>query len=215
MPRLPHPQRAAHLVAAALCLLSIASACGGRSDTEEYLFGADNGSGADGATGTGASNGSGANGSGANGTGASGGTGPIGEGGFDGGGTATGGTGGSGVAGSGMAGSPSGPQVSCGADSCDTSKEFCCAGLGGFGCLPKGSECGGAVLTCSQGGDCPGNTVCCLKVIGDVGGESQCKASCVNMRGPGRERQLCSRDDECPFDHCRATVFGLSWCTRP
>jgi hypothetical protein len=102
---------------AASCLLPLMGACGGRSDTEDYLFGSDgtisvgasSSSAGSFATGGGTRSGGGANGTGASGTisagsgpigiGASGpigtgGTGPIGGGGVNGfGGTLTGGTG--------------------------------------------------------------------------------------------------------------------------
>jgi hypothetical protein len=225
-------------ILAGLVLLPLLQACGGRSDTEDYLFGSD-GSGANGtgAVGTGASsssgarpgddpgqgaNGSGAIGSGASGSGASGGAGsvggkatggtrPIGEGGVSAGGVATAGTG---QGGSGVAGSPPGPSISCGGMTCDSKVEQCCAGFAGFGCIPKSDECVGAVLSCTNSDNCPGNTVCCLKVIeAEVGSGSQCKAACLGM-GPQRERQLCQSDEECPFEHCRPTVFGVSVCTR-
>jgi hypothetical protein len=139
--------------------------------------------------------------------------GPIGEAGFDGGGTDSGGTGGTGMMG--MAGESSGPRTSCGDTTCDALTQVCCAGLGGFGCIAEDQECNGAILTCSNADDCSGNTVCCLRVIGDVVGSSQCKASCQTMGMPqNRERQLCSTDAECPFEHCRPTVFGVSVCTR-
>jgi hypothetical protein len=219
---------------AGLCSLQLLLACGSRSDTEHYLYG-DDGSGAtssgattgSGATASGATTGSGANGSGANGTGANGtgangtgangagadgGTGPIGVGGFGVGGTAVGGTG-QGAAGSGSAGGPTGPRVSCGDTTCDASEQVCCAGLGGFGCIPQNQDCNGAVLSCSNSNDCSGDDVCCLRVIDEVGESSQCKANCQSM-GMFRERQLCSTDAECRFDHCRETVFGVKVCTR-
>ncbi len=216
-------------MAAGVVLLPLLQACGGRSDTEDYLFGSD-GSGATGtgADGTGASSssgarpgddepGQGANGSGADGSGASGGTSstggiaaggtrPIGDGGVS--------SGGVGTAGTGTAGSSPGPTMSCGQMTCDTELEQCCAGFAGFGCIPRSEECAGAVLNCTNSDDCAGNTVCCLKVIeADVGSGSECKSACLNM-GPQRERQLCQSDDECPFRHCRPTVFGVSVCTR-
>jgi hypothetical protein len=248
MRSLPRLRHFLGLFGAGLLLLPLLQACGGRSDTEDYLFGSDpsgaTGSGADGsganastgarsgegpgqgegaegsgANGSGAT-GSGANGSGANGSGASGGavstggkasggTRPMGEAGE--GGT---GSGGSGQGGSGTAGAPSGPQVSCGDATCNRLTHQCCAGFGGFGCIPEDQECVGAVLSCTNSDNCPGNTVCCLKVVeADVGSGSQCKAACLGM-GPTRERQLCSSDDECPFGICRPTVFGISVCTR-
>jgi hypothetical protein len=233
------------LITAGLVLLPLLQACGGRSDTENYLFGSD-GTGATGADGTGASsstgarpgdddpapgqgaNGSGANGSGANGSGAdgsgantsggatstggkaTGGTRPIGEG-----GAASGGidAGGMGQGGSGVAGSAPGPGVSCGGVTCNADQD-CCAGFGGFGCIEKARECIGAVLNCTDSDDCPGNTVCCLKVVdADVGSGSQCKAACLGM-APQRERQLCQSGEECPLGFCRPTVFGVSVCTR-
>lgn len=230
MLRLPRLRRFLGSLTTGLCLLPLLQACGGRSDTEDYLFGVD-GSGAtsSGATGSGAAasgattgvgadssgaNGSGANGSGANGSGAGGGTGPIGEGGFAVGGTAVGGTGqGGSTAGSGSAGEPSGPRVSCGDTTCDASDEACCAGLGGFACIRQYEPCNGAVLSCSSSSDCGGDDVCCLIVVGEVGGGSECKANCQSM-GMFRERQLCSTDAECPFEHCRETVFGVKVCTR-
>jgi hypothetical protein len=243
MPSLLRPRRFLGLITAGVLLLPLLQACGGRSDTEDYLFGSDGtaatGTGADGsgassstgarpgddepgqgATGTGA-DGSGADGSGANGSGASGGasstggkasggTRPIGEAGSSQGGVGTAGTG---QAGSGTAGAPPGPGVSCGGETC-SSREQCCAGFAGFACIPLSDECAGAVLSCSNSDDCPGATVCCLKVIeAEVGSGSQCKAACLGM-GPQRERQLCQSDDECPFNHCRPTVFGVSVCTR-
>jgi hypothetical protein len=225
---LPRPSHFLGLFAAGLLLLPLLQACGGRSDTEDYLYGSDgsaaNGSGASSSTGARpggdgeGADGSGADGSGANGSGASGGatstggkasggTRPIGEGGVGTGGNATGGTG------QGGSGVPPGPGVSCGDVTC-TSDEQCCAGFAGFGCIPQTQQCAGAVLSCSNSDDCSGNTVCCLKVIeADVGSGSQCKSACLGT-GPQRERQLCQSDAECPFNHCRPTVFGVSVCTR-
>ena len=216
-------------MAAGVMLLPLLQACGGRSDTEDYLFGSD-GSGATGtgADGTGASSSSGARpgddepGQGANGSSASGGTSsiggkatggtrPIGDGGMSAGGVGTAGTG---QGGSSVAGSSPGPSMTCGPMTCDTALEQCCAGFSGFGCIPKSDECSGAVLSCTNSDDCPGSTVCCLKVIeAEVGSGSQCKAACLGM-GPQRERQLCQSNDECPFQYCRPTVFGVSVCTR-
>jgi hypothetical protein len=232
MPSLLRPRRFLGLITGAVLLLPLLQACGGRSDTEDYVFGSDgtaatgtgaNGSGATTSTGArpGDDPGQGANGSGADGSGASGGasstggkatggTRPIGEGGV---GTAGVGTAGTGQGGSGTAGAPPGPGVSCGGETC-TSREKCCAGFAGFACIPESDECAGAVLSCSNSDDCPGGTVCCLKVIeAEVGSGSQCKAACLGT-GPQRERQLCQSDDECPFNHCRPTVFGVSVCTR-
>lgn len=229
------------LFAAGLWVSSLLQACGGRSDTEEWLYadlrsGASSGARA-GDTGRGAAGGgpSASAGSGT-GVGASGGTGVVGVAGASSmGGTPAGGGGPIGQAGTaigaqggmaqggsaqggnaqgGVGGEPSGPRTTCGESSCDASAQQCCAGLGGFECMDKGSDCNGAVLSCGNSDDCPGAAACCLRVIeAEVGSSSQCKAACVAM-GPSRERQLCRSDEECPSGHCRPTVFGVSVCTR-
>lgn len=219
------------------CLLLALQACGGRSDTEEYLFGDGSGaaSGSGGAgTGTGSRGpaGVGATGQGANGSGQGGsGTGaatsvggndagagaPMGEGGFATGGFDTGGTG-QGEGGSdpmGTAGEGSSPTIGCGASRCDALSQVCCVGLGATGCIPNDRECSGAALTCTNSAECGDDQVCCLRLLGDVGGSSRCKQRCVTNGMPqNRERQLCSSDRECATNHCRPTVFGVNMCTR-
>lgn len=218
-----------------LCgVLPVVQACGGRSDTEEYLFGdepitvgASSGSGGNatagrtgtgGAVGVGASAGIGA----AAGVGASapigGMIGMAGEPAVGGTGVAGSGTGGVATAGTsglaGAAGMPSGPPISCGADVCNADTQSCCAGFGGFQCVAKGGQCQGAVLACTSNEDC-GMQECCISITGDADAASSCKARCDTMGG-GRDRQLCQADDDCraPFRFCTPTIFGVNICTR-
>ena len=207
--------------------LLLASACGGRSDTEDYLFGAANGNGGFSASG-GSSNASGArtgNGAaraaGGDGGPASGGTG-VSRGGAATGGFASAGTssvggmavGGMAAGGFGSGGSPTIPTLACGLALCNAATEFCCAGLGGYACVGAGSECNGAVLACTSSSDCETNAVCCLTLTDPVGSASYCQASCGD-NGQRRERQLCRTDDECQRGRrCSETVFGVSVCAR-
>jgi hypothetical protein len=126
-----------------------------------------------------------------------------------------------GVAGSGTAGTGGSPVVdpiTCGQQSCDGSKQVCCAGLGGFGCQAKNKTCNGAVLSCTTTSDCSGNQVCCVALTGDVAAASNCKDRC-DTAGAGRDRQLCDVDADCQggrFRFCTATIFGINICTvRP
>ena len=206
----------------ALCLVCCAivalAACGGRSDTEDFRFSDDLSNGGTPSSG-------GVQNTGAQSTGGkkpgNGGTATT-VGGSSVGGMATGGvaTGGVGQAGTSFAGAVSMGgsgmvvPITCGNDVCNALTETCCATLGGFGCIPEDRDCGGAVLNCGSSTDCGGNQVCCLHIVGEVGSSSSCKNSCAGM-GPGRERQLCTSDDDCGGQRrCRDTVFGVSVCTR-
>jgi hypothetical protein len=226
---------------AASCLLPITGACGGRSDTQDYLFNSDGtisvgassssagrGSTAGGTPAAGGSNGTGARGTITGGSGPVGGSiglggnQPIGGGAIGFGGTGVGGSGigmgGVGVAGSGtagVAGNPAVNPITCGQQTCDANTQVCCAGLGGFGCLAKNETCNGAVLGCTTKSDCGGNQVCCVAVTGDVADASNCKDRC-DIMSTGRDRQLCDVDADCqaPFRFCTATIFGINFCTR-
>lgn len=208
--------------------LALVQACGGRSDTEPYLFGADDpitvggssGAGGSGTAGRGGSPGVAA--SAGVGVGASsptgGAVGAAGEPSVGGAGVAGSGQGGGATAGTtsvaGAAGAPDGPFISCGASACDTDTQACCASLGGLQCVAKGTSCQGAVLGCTTNGDC-GVDLCCFSITGDASAASSCKPQCSFMGG-GRDRQLCESDDDCrpPFRFCTPTVFGVSICTR-
>jgi hypothetical protein len=218
------PFRALCFVAAVLVSVQ---ACGGRSDTEDYLYGDDVPSaGSGGSPGAGASSSTGGKKpgkAGASGTGASApGGGNQGVGGSissAGSGVTTGGVGA--TAGIGQGGFAQGGTgvfipVSCGAETCNAVTQVCCATLGGFGCLPEGQECTGATLLCSTTDDCTDDQVCCLRLIGEANATAQCKDACEAGMGAQRERRLCTSDAECsnnrPF--CRDTTFGVRVCTR-
>jgi hypothetical protein len=220
----------------ALLILSVvfsgAQACGGRSDMEEYSYGAGEPvttagrSGAGGGTSLGGSAGTGSS------LGGRGGASPIGPtagttsiggtfavGGASGsGGTGLAGTaqGGAATAGStamgGVAGAPDGPTITCGEASCDADTQTCCAS-GGLRCVPRGAACDGAVLGCTTNTDC-GEDLCCLSLTGDASAASSCKPQC--SMGGTRDRQLCQVDQDCrePFRFCTPTVFGVNICTR-
>jgi hypothetical protein len=104
--------------------------------------------------------------------------------------------------------------ITCGGQTCKAASQTCCATLGGFGCIPRDQDCSGATLVCGSSSDCGDGLVCCLQVIGEADATSECKSECTN--GPGRERRLCTTDDECgpnrPF--CRDTALGVRVCTR-
>jgi hypothetical protein len=235
--------RSARLVRALVVvatLVPLVQACGGRSDTEDYLFGADGtittgastGTAGRGSTGGGTRSGGGtsstAGRNGTAGTGATsfggavtmGGSGTIPQGGV----TTTGGSGtvggaisagGVGTAGMGAAGgSVSVTPIVCGAEACDAATQSCCAGLSGLSCIGKNRACDGAVLGCTVNADCAGKGVCCISVTGDVSAASSCKMRCDG--GSTRDRQLCQTDDECvaPTRYCTQTIFGVKVCTR-
>jgi hypothetical protein len=227
------------------CLFSLVEACGGRSDTEDYLFGPDgtitqgasasvggkgvggtragtggNNIGADGGNSFGAVSGVGGTGFATGGTSAVGGSvsvgGTIGVGGtISVGGVGVAGTGVGGAVTAGAGGMPSGPPITCGAQTCDANKQICCAGFGGFSCLAKNKTCNGATLGCTNSDDCSGAQVCCISITGDADAASSCKTRCDNMSG-GRDRELCQVDADCqpPARFCTPTVFGVSICTR-
>jgi hypothetical protein len=221
------PSRALRALVAVICSFPVVQACGGRSDTEDYLFGAD------GSITVGASSGGGAGGTRA-GVGGSGAVAGLGNSAGVGATVAMGGNigqagepavagtvsvagtgqGGFGTAGTGSAGAPSGSPITCGADVCDSDTQSCCAGLAGLNCIAKGQACGGAVLGCTTNADCGGD-ICCISFTGDVSAASSCKARCDNM-GSGRDRQLCEVDADCrmPFRFCTPTIFGVNICTR-
>lgn len=219
--------------------LVLAQGCGARSDTEDYLFGADGtvsrgaASGSDGrgsgasaarspggassragaaATGGVASGGAGAAG-GAGTGGASGSAGVAGRP-ASGGAGGVGGSFGGGGAVAGAAGAPT-AGITCGDEFCDATTQSCCLS-GSLRCVARGEACDGPVLGCTSHADCAGE-LCCLSLTGDVAEASSCKPTC-NRPGPGRDRQLCDTDADCqpPFRFCRVTVFGLNWCVfRP
>jgi hypothetical protein len=209
------------------CSFPLVQACGGRSDTEDYLYGSDDISlgGTAGSAAVGGSRPIGTAGSpiGTSGVGASSATG--GSQGVGGAATTGGvGTGGSiGTAGfgavagttsvAGAAGAPSGPPITCGADVCDSASESCCAGLAGLSCVAKGQTCAGAVLGCTTNADC-GMGICCISITGEVSAASSCKPQCDT--GTTRDRQLCQVDADCrmPFRFCTPTIFGVNICTR-
>jgi hypothetical protein len=224
----------------ACSVLSLVQACGGRSDTEEYLYGAD-GPITVGATSSGGSSavaGSPTSG-GAAGIGASsaiGGAPPlggttgaagqpfagqpsVGGTGVAGGGQGGVGQGGVGTAGTapvaGAAGAPDGPPITCGADVCNGATQSCCAGFGGLQCVEQGETCQGAVLGCTNNSECGAERLCCLSFTGDASAASSCLPQCNTMPG-SRDRQLCQVDGDCrrPFRYCTPTVFGVNICTR-
>jgi hypothetical protein len=228
----------------ALCLaggvIAALQACGGRSDTEDYLYGDDVTDGATSATGgtpgTGASSAAGgkkpgkagASGTGAVGTGASA---AVGGDANEGGRVSTGGSGsgfggaapragasqgGFAQAGTGSGGTGPVNPVTCGTDVCNALTEVCCATLGGLGCVPEDQECGGATLLCGSSSDCTDNQVCCLQLIGEVDATAECKDACGQGMGAQRERRLCTTDAECSPNrpNCRDTTFGVKVCTR-
>lgn len=218
-------------------VLSLMQACGGRSDTEEYLYGAD-GPVTVGATSSGGSSvvaGSPTSSGGIVGSGASaafGGASPLGgttsvagqpsagQSSVGGTGVAGGGQGGVGTAGTapvaGAGGSTDGgPLITCGADVCNGGTQSCCAGLGGLQCVEQGETCQGAVLGCTNNAECGGELLCCLSFTGDASAASSCLPQCNTMPG-SRDRQLCQADEDCrpPFRYCTPTVFGVNICTR-
>lgn len=222
--------RVLRALVAVSCWLPLVQACGGRSDTEDYLYGSDDISlgGAAGTTGGSRPVGAAGTPSGTSGVGASsaiGGSVGVAGAPTTGGVSATGGvaTGGTGTAGfgavagtlgiAGAAGAPSGPPVTCGADVCDSASESCCAGLGGLSCVTKGQACAGAVLGCTTNADC-GMDICCISITGDISAASSCKPRCD--MGMSRDRQLCQVDADCrmPFRFCTPTIFGVNICTR-
>ena len=243
LPHMASAPRSARLLQGlvlAICVVPLVQACGGRSDTEDFLYGDTVAQGAQG-NGTAGTRQTG----GTPGTGATTGTGAVGVGatqgiGGDIVGTAGDGVGGSGTGGStGVAGSPfggtgvggsvsvagsgpiggtgaaGGPSMSCGAQTCDTSTQLCCAAIGGTGCVSRKQGCAGATLTCTTNQDCAGNGVCCLSLTGSADVASSCKPACNNF-GATRDRQLCQQDSDCqlPQRFCTETVFGVSVCTR-
>ncbi|RYZ01683.1 MAG: hypothetical protein EOO73_34655 [Myxococcales bacterium] len=215
-------------------VLPLLQACGGRSDTEEYLFGDDPITvGASSSTGGAATAGrSGAGGSAAVGASAGvgaqagfGSTSPLGGAASVAGQPAIGGLGGAGLAGTaqgggsvgggpGVAGAPGGPVISCGPAVCDVGTQSCCAGFGGLQCVARGDVCQGAVLGCTSNAEC-GMQDCCLSITGDASAASSCKPRC-DVMGGGRDRQLCEVDADCrpPSRFCTPTVFGVNICTR-
>jgi hypothetical protein len=114
----------------------------------------------------------------------------------------------------GEAGMPNTPGVRCGDTICDA-RETCCVGLTEFGCVPAGSECNGAVLTCSQPGDCESGGFCCLTMgMGMATGE--CSDTCTTEFGTGRIKlRLCASQDDCTDNReCRMTFVGVTACMR-
>lgn len=243
MASLPRSARLLRALVVVTCLVPAVQACGGRSDTEDYLFGADgtittgarSSTGGRGSTigGTRSAGGASATGgrSGTAGTSASsfggtvtaGGGGPIPHGGS----SATGGTGivggatsvggtisMGGVSTAGAGGGVAVRPIVCGGQLCDPATQSCCAGLSGLSCIGNGQACDGAVLGCTVNADCEGNGICCISITGDISAASSCKARCDI--GSTRDRQLCQTDDECvaPTHYCTPTIFGVNICTR-
>jgi hypothetical protein len=106
--------------------------------------------------------------------------------------------------------------ITCGGRTCNANTQVCCAGLGGLGCVAKGSPCNGAVLQCTNNADCSAaGEVCCISLTGNVAEASSCKPQC-DARLTSRDRQLCDVDADCqpPFRFCTATIFGINICTR-
>jgi hypothetical protein len=131
------------------------------------------------------------------------------------GGAATAGTSQGGFTQAGAGGTGQAVAITCGDQVCNSLVEACCATLGGFGCIPENQECSGATLNCGSSGDCGGNQVCCLRLVGEVSAASYCKDECAGM-GPGRERELCTDDSDCGAERprCRDTAFGVRVCSR-
>jgi hypothetical protein len=241
MPASPWSARALRALLAGVGFVPLMQACGGRSDTEDYLFGSD---------GVVAGSASSPSSAGRGGAATTAGRGPTPGGGVSVGGgisvggsvsvggtaiavagtSAVGGTvavagapsmggavqGGSGTAAGGRmgsAGAPSVPKITCGSEICNADAESCCF-TGGFHCIAKGKACGGAVLGCTTRADCSNGEVCCLSITGDVAEASSCQASC--SVGTSRDRQLCDVASDCerPLRYCTPTVFGVNICTH-
>jgi hypothetical protein len=223
------PARLLRALVIASCLFPLLQACGGRSDTEDYLFDGDGtiSIGASASTAGRSSTGGTRPSGGSNGTGGAGvagstpnptggvsvgGSGPIP-------GAGTTGIGGNGTAGMPQAGNAtggtSGSPITCGNQVCDSASQNCCAAFGGVTCVGRNQDCEGAVLGCTVNADCAGGDVCCISITGDIDAASSCKARCDNT-GTGRDRQLCQSADECrdPFMYCTPTIFGVNICTR-
>ena len=227
----PWSVRALRALVVVTCLVPLVQACGGRSDTEDDLYGsgdpitvAGNGSSAGrggataggrgpGVSGSSAVGGSSVAGMSTGGASASGGSVSVAGSLSIGGATGQGGIGtGGGVPVAGSAGAAGSPSITCGSEVCDANVESCCLS-GGFHCVRKGKPCAGAVLGCTTRADCGGD-VCCLSITGNVADASSCKPSCNT--GATRDRQLCNMDSDCepPFRFCTPTVFGVNICTQ-
>ena len=107
---------------------------------------------------------------------------------------------------------PVAPPVDCNGVSCDPGEE-CCVSISptstSVGCVVAGT-CGGGMLTCDEGGDCPDGQVCCHNPPTDTG--ASCVTTCDGI-------VVCSAVGDCPeglayccpamggiFSICRATA---------
>jgi hypothetical protein len=219
--------RAIAFVAAGLALCASAYACGGASDA--FVPTSSDG-GVDG-TAPGAGTGNGDTGAGDPGTGDAGGAGVTPD--LDGGGTGEGqaptsddattapSDGGPGPAADGGpigdSAAPDGPvpdRIACGATTCSTSGQFCCAQLdGGASCQSSEQACMaliGVQRQCEKTADCPANNVCCYE-FSSIPATTSCHANDCNG-GNGMRVEACRSQSDCTTGTCatRTCVAGGS-----
>ena len=109
-------------------------------------------------------------------------------------------------------------SITCGATTCDDTKQDCCVDIGSGGgggggtaaCVDKGSCANGLALSCSSSQNCASGQVCCASQDDTGAASAVCASSCGNDM---QSAQLCASDKECPDgDTCQATPFGFAFC---
>jgi hypothetical protein len=101
---------------------------------------------------------------------------------------------------------PDGPaagRIACGGATCDTSAQFCCAGLdGGAACQTSEQACvavGGAPRRCEKTADCPAGNVCCYD-FSSIPATTSCHSDCNGDNGVRVE--ACGSQRDCATGTC-------------
>ena len=99
--------------------------------------------------------------------------------------------------------------IFCGKQTCDISKEICCAkSATDITCQDKGKACDGPA-SCDDAADCKSGQKCC----GSATGFNSTKTSCVDKCDGIASAQTCRTNEECGAQNCiHQSCYGIaSW----
>jgi hypothetical protein len=101
-------------------------------------------------------------------------------------------------------GGPVAGRIACGATTCATASQFCCAMLdGGASCQANEGACvalGGVQRQCEKTADCPANNVCCYEFT-SIPATTGCHANDCNGGG-GMRVEACRSQSDCTTGTC-------------
>lgn len=108
-------------------------------------------------------------------------------------------------------------SIACGSTTCPIPAETCCVSdlksggntsfvcVAGATCPSSGTVGDTAALKCSGAANCPGGTICCVRVVGGDNAASECKAACgadeAQLCDPKASASGCSPAEPCSNDN--------------